>query len=381
MRVVHVVTRSHRRGAEVVALELADALDALGHENELHAIALASDGQSVSGLPALVPSRRLGARTFLQSSLRLRRLLSRRPADIVLAHGGSAALVVAFSVPTSTAARVWQRILGLPLERWGPLRRRGWKAIAQRFDGVVALTAELESEVRQIGYDGPVWVIPNARDPARFAAVDRDVASVALRSQIGLGPDVPLLAFVGHLVAQKQPELAVDVLAELRRRGQPAHLVVAGDGPRRKVVERRIADHRVAEAVTMLGHRDDPELIFGAADLALITSGSEGIPGVAIEAQMTGCPLVSFPVGAVGDVVEDGVTGAIVARPEASLMAECVAGLLRDPSGLRAMSIAAVARAAAFTTATTASLYAARFAEVLSDGNQRTRAGGSGEAS
>lgn len=381
MRVVHLVTRSHRRGAEVVALELAAALDALGHENEVHAIALASDGQSVAGLPALVPSPRLGVRTYLQSSWRVRRILSRRPADIVLAHGGWAALVVAFSVPTPTAARVWQRILGLPLEGWGPLRRRAWRTIAQRFDGVVALTAELESEVRQLGYDGPVWVIPNARDPARFAAIDRDAASATLRLQIGIGPDVPLLGFVGHLVEQKQPELTVDVLAEVRRQGQPAHLVVAGDGPLRQAMERRIAGHGVAEAVTMLGHRDDPELIFGGADLALITSRAEGIPGVAIEAQMTGCPVVSFPVGAVGDVVEDGVTGVILARPEASLMAERVAALLRDPSRLRAMSVAAVARAAAFTTATTASLYAARFAEVLSDGNERTRAGGSGEAS
>ncbi|MEQ1787649.1 MAG: hypothetical protein ABL966_11390, partial [Acidimicrobiales bacterium] len=53
LRIVHLVTRSHRRGAEVVALELAAALDNLGHDDEVHAIALASDRGVVESLPAL----------------------------------------------------------------------------------------------------------------------------------------------------------------------------------------------------------------------------------------------------------------------------------------------------------------------------------------
>lgn len=341
-------------------------------------MALASDGQSFAGLPALVPSSRLGVRTLVMSSWRLRRMLADQPADIVLAHGGTAALVVAVSVPKSTGARIWQRILGFPPERRGPVRGRVWRTIARRFDGVVALTAELEAEVRAIGFDGPVWVIPNARDPKRFASVDRDEASATLRSRIGIHPDVPLLAFVGHLVEQKQPELAVDVLAEVRRQGHLAHLVIAGDGPRCQAVEAQIAARGVTDAVTMLGHRDDPELIFGAADVALITSREEGIPGVAIEAQMTGCPVVSFPVGGVAEVLDDGITGAVVARFEVPLMAERVAELLRDPDGLRAMGLAAATRATAFTMETAAPLYVAAFREVLSRRDEHIRVGDDG---
>jgi glycosyltransferase involved in cell wall biosynthesis len=116
--------------------------------------------------------------------------------------------------------------------------------------------------------------------------------------------------------------------------------------------------------VTMLGHRDDPETVFGAADLTLITSRTEGVPGVAIEAQMTGCPVVTFLVGAVEDVVEDGVTGAIVAEPDARRMADRIVELLDDPAAMAAMSSAAELRASMFTTATTASLYASRFEEL-----------------
>ena len=366
LRVLHLVTRSHRRGAEVVAIELAAALDDLGSTNEVLAIALAQDGKAIADLPALVSSSRLGPLTYIRSCWRVRRHLTKHPADLVLAHGGWAAIVTAFAVPSSSV-RVWQRILGLPIEGWGELRRRAWRTVARRFDGVVSLTTDMESEMRTLGYEGPVWLIANARDPERFSCVSRSEASSTLRDEIGIDAKAPLLGFVGHLVDQKQPELAVDVLAYVRHQGHNAHLVIAGDGPRRAVVERRIADLRLTESVTMLGHRDDPELIFGAADIALITSRAEGIPGVAIEAQMAGCPVVTFAVGAVGDVVQNGVSGVIIERPEACLMAKRISALLDDPAQLHAMGQSASAMAAVFTTANSAAAYAARFAEMLAE--------------
>jgi glycosyltransferase involved in cell wall biosynthesis len=368
VRIVHLVTRSHVRGAEVVALELAHELDTLGHRDDVLAIARGADGGTVGGLPALVDTARLGARAYVQGGWRLRRRLASAPADVVVAHGGSAAILVAFALPGKASARVWQRILGLPTQTWGPIRRRFWRAVSRRFDAVVALTRALETEARGIGFDGPVWVIPNARNPARFAAVDRAAASARIRTEIGIGADVPLLGFVGHLVDQKHPELAVDVLAEVRRRGQPAHLAIAGDGPRRPQVEQRIVDRDLAGAVTLLGHRDDPEEVFGAVDLALITSRAEGIPGVAIEAAMTGCPVVTVAVGAVDEVVEDGVTGVVLPEASATAMAEAVVRLLADADLRHSMGAAARAGSAAFTWATTAPMYAKGFAGLVETG-------------
>jgi glycosyltransferase involved in cell wall biosynthesis len=365
MRIVHVVTRSHRRGAEIVALELAEELDRLGHHDEVHAIAFSFDAGSTPGLPALVETSRLGARAFVLGTWRLRRLLSRAPADVVLAHGGWAAIVVAFAVPSSAAVRVWQRILGLPVAQWGALKRRFWRAVGSRFEAVVALTGELEAETRELGFTGPVWIIPNARNPDRFAGVDRAAASAAMREQLSLAPEVPLLGFVGHLVDQKQPELAVDVVAAVRSARQPAHLVIAGDGPRRPAVEQRAADRGARDAVTLLGHRDDTEAVYGAVDLVLLTSRAEGIPGVAIEAAMSGCPIVSFPVGSVAEVVDDGVTGIVLPQPDVALMSDAVVRLLRDPVLRASMGTAAAARSSRFSTAETAAAYAARFAELV----------------
>jgi glycosyltransferase involved in cell wall biosynthesis len=286
--------------------------------------------------------------------------LRSQPADIVLAHGGSAAIVVAL-VPRRRSASVWQRILPFPPTALHGARRLGWQLVARRFDAVVALSRALEDETRAIGYRGEISVIPNFRGQQRFAGVDRARAARALHESLGVPLDVPLVGLVAHLVEQKQPEVALEVIDAIRGRGQPIHLVVAGDGPRRALVERRAAELGLSGAVSMLGHRDDPEHVLAGVEVALITSRSEGIPGVAIEAQMSGCPVVTFPVGSVDEVVEDGVTGAVLARSDPATMADAVVDLLRDDGRRRAMGAAAARRSARFA----ADAVAARYATLL----------------
>ena len=370
MRIVQVVTRSHRRGAEIVAIELADELDALGHQNQLIALALAFDGGVEPRLPPLVDSASVGFVTMVRSGWQLRRLLSASPADVVIAHGGWAAQVSAFGLRPRHGRLVWQRILGIPERAWHGVRRVYWRTIARRFDAAVVISAELEDEMERLDYHGPVWTIPNARNPARFESIDRDEASARLHAELGVPDRVPLVGFVGHLVAQKQPELAVDLLAELRRAGTDAHLVIAGDGPLRASVEQRVAEHDLSSHVTLLGHRDDTEWIYGGVDVTVITSASEGVPGVAIEALMSGCPVVSFPVGSVTDVIDHLETGIVVERPTVGAMALAVSGLLGDESARLAMSKLGRERSAKHSTAQTALAYEAHLRTLVDQGTR-----------
>ena len=70
-----------------MAIELADELDALGHDDRLIALALAFDGGVDPRLPPLVRATSIGPVTLLRSAWRLRRMLSALPADVVIAHG------------------------------------------------------------------------------------------------------------------------------------------------------------------------------------------------------------------------------------------------------------------------------------------------------
>jgi L-malate glycosyltransferase len=368
VRVLHLVSRSQRRGAELVAMELADELDRLGYENRLMALGPGFDGGREPGLVPLTRTRSERFPQLVGQVLQFRRVVARDPVDVVLAHGGWPAQVVALALPLrgpGDPLLVWQRILGFPDKVWDPVRRRWWGAVARRFDAVVALTDHLADEVRHLEFGGQIWLIPNSRQPDRFLAVDRSIASARLRSEVGVPAEMSLIGFVGHLVRQKRPERAIGTLALLRAQGHRAHLVVAGDGPLRPSLEVHAERLRVADAVTFLGHRSDVEWVLGGVDLALLTSDADAMPGVAIEALMAGCPMVTVPVGGVAEVVEPGVTGLVLDDDDPASMARAVAHLLSDGETRSAMSRACRLRTDRFTASSAAAVYAERLTAAL----------------
>jgi glycosyltransferase involved in cell wall biosynthesis len=366
MRILHLVARSYRRGAEIAALDLAHELDALGHENRVAALLPAFDGGRDPDLPEI--TRRMGTGPFdLAASVRrTRRLLQREPVDVLIAHGGWPVQVATLARRGHRPVVVWQRILGFPPGFWGRARRWWWAFVARRADAAVALTDELADELRRLGFRGPVWVIANSRRPERFAAIDRRCAGPALRRELGLDDDVPLLGFVGHLVEQKRPQLAVEVLARVRERGVAAELVVAGDGPLRNDVEALTRALGLGAAVHFVGHRHDIEHVYGGVEVVLLTSEAEGIPGVAIEAQMTGCPVVAFPLGdGVRSVVVDGRTGVILDEEDVDAMADAAVSLLTDDERRARLSDEARRDSTSLTTQSTAQEYSARLTSLL----------------
>ena len=361
MRILHVVGTSRRRGAETFALELAAALDACGHDDSLVALGPDPEGGIDPDLPPLSSKRASRPTAAATAALRLRRRLERGDVDVVLAHGAASARAGAMAKRRGGPLLVWKRISPAA---WRPVQRRWWRAVAQRMDAVVALTPDLQDEMRDLGYAGPVWLIPNARGPERFVAIVREDESARLRQEIAVGDDVPLLGFVGNLSREKRPERTLDVLAGVFAGGQPAHLVVVGDGPLHAEFAREVRRRKLDPHVSTLGHRSDVAHLLGGLDLLLLTSDIEGIPGVAIEAQMAGCPVVTFPTGGVADVVEDGITGVVLDRPDTALMTEGVSRLLRDPELRQRLGREGRRRADRFSTARVAEKYSDRLVEL-----------------
>jgi glycosyltransferase involved in cell wall biosynthesis len=267
---------------------------------------------------------------------RLRRLLADEPVDVVVAHGSWPAQVAALAVPRHGPLLVWQRIAMFPDKLWDPVRRRWWAFVARRVDAGVVLTGDQDAELRRLGFGGPVWIVPNFRNPDRFRDVDRDLAAARLRQEIGVSDRTHLIGIVGALSPEKRLDRDLDVLALLAARACAAHLVVVGTGSLRSELEAHARRLGLAEAVTFLGYRDDVEWIMGGLDLALLTSDTECMPGVAIEALMAGCPMVTVRVVGVAEVVEHGVTGLVVGQLRADGdggRRGAAAGQRRSPGG------------------------------------------------
>ena len=170
------------------------------------------------------------------------------------------------------------------------------------------------------------------------------------------------LLFVGRLAAVKGVPVLFEALAALP--SGMARLDLIGEGPDRARLEELAAP--LGDAVRFLGHRGQGEVAAALAecDALVLPSFAEGVPVVLMEAMASARPVIATPVGGVTELVEDGVSGHLVAPGEAGELARAIAALAAaGPAERRRMGEAGRARVAeAFDVAGAAGALEALFA-------------------
>jgi glycosyltransferase involved in cell wall biosynthesis len=164
----------------------------------------------------------------------------------------------------------------------------------------------------------------------------------AARASIGLHGDELGVVFVGRLTKIKRPERFVELARTLADRLPNARFVIVGDGPLRAELEAGASD---VGNLTFAGWRGDMAEVYAASDLIVLTSDNEGMPVALIEAAMQGVPAIATDVGAVRQVVADGVSGVVVPVGDAERFAAAVERVARDPELRAEMGRSAALRA------------------------------------
>ncbi|MDG9727943.1 MULTISPECIES: glycosyltransferase [unclassified Streptomyces] len=178
---------------------------------------------------------------------------------------------------------------------------------AHTYARVVCTTEFAEREFVRIGarnvVRAPLGVDLAGRHPAL-----RDPELRARHARV----DETLLVMCSRLSVEKRPGTALDALSALRRRGDRAVLVVAGDGPLRPRLEQRARERGLP--VTFLGHVADRALLGAlqaSADVCLAPGPAETFGLAALEAMACGTPVVASASSALSEVI--GAAGAVAA--------------------------------------------------------------------
>ena len=197
---------------------------------------------------------------------------------------------------------------------------------------------------------GPgVHVVMELVDPRRFAPAPQDRARAAL----GLPAGAPVLAVLAQITPWKRQDLAIRVLADIRRTRPDAILLVVGevlfDGPATRMDNRAYerglhalaAQLGVADAVRFAGRSDDVPSVLAAIDVLLVPSREEPFGLCVIEGMAMERAVVATSVGGPAEVIADGIDGRLVDPLDTAGWSSAAAALLDDAPRRAAMGAAA----------------------------------------
>lgn len=284
--------------------QLEDGLDAhLATVNRVHAAERPADNVHLLALNPKLHPFRVGAqllglaqrlprleRPYPVYAAALRRAIQRLAPAVVHAHFGTAGVIAELALRGLQVPLVvtfyGHDVSHLP-------RERRWRARYRRLFARVAEVTVLSQEMRET-------VLRLGAPPERISVVHlaRSLAGLVFRSR--LAPIRRWIA-VGRLVEKKGFDDAIRAVARLRSRGEAVSLAIVGEGGLRAELERLVKDLGVTDCVSLLGARNNPEVLglLDAADAVLVCSKTaaigdrEGTPTVLIEAQALGLPCVA----------------------------------------------------------------------------------------
>jgi glycosyltransferase involved in cell wall biosynthesis len=209
-----------------------------------------------------------------------------------------------------------------------PRKRRAYHHAIEGVDRLIAVSEGLRRTYERIGVPpGSFVTVPNGVGP-QVGRISRGEA----RRELGLRADQPVVLTIGRLTHMKGQCCLIDAVPALAARFPGLAVVLLGEGPLRGSLETQVAALGVSDLVVLAGHRPDARRLLAAADVFALSSRHEGMPLAALEAMEAGLPVVATRVIGSAEVVEDGVTGALVRPGDPSALGAAVARLLADPA-------------------------------------------------
>ena len=157
-------------------------------------------------------------------------------------------------------------------------------------------------------------------------------------------PNAPaVLLTVGRLHAVKNHEFLLQAGFQLRERGGQFQCLIAGSGPERERLESLIRQLKIEDIVHLVGEVPHDEIgsYYEAADLVVLTSHSEGIPLVLMEAMAHGRVVLAPAITGIPELVIDGKTGFLYRPGVLEDFVGQAEHILRSREGLNALRKAA----------------------------------------
>lgn len=174
-------------------------------------------------------------------------------------------------------------------------------------DQIIAISERFKQELIKNGVSkNKIHVILNGID---FSVIPKKAYK---REEFGLSKEDFVILMIARLEPVKSHETALMALNKLVKNNKKIHLLIVGDGSRRRELESYVRKERLDQHVTFLGHREDVVELFTLCDISILTSKSESFPLVLLESARAKKTVITTDVGGVQKLIPNEKYGYII---------------------------------------------------------------------
>ncbi len=168
-----------------------------------------------------------------------------------------------------------------------------------------AISADIERQWRALG-------VPEGKMVRMASGVDANHFRPGVSTLENVLPPRPRVVFTGRLHPQKNLDLLLNAWVAVANQ-TAANLVLVGDGPDRARLSALAESLGISDRVFFAGSVEDPADSLRAADVFALPSVAEGLSNSLLEAMSTALPCLASDIGGNTDLIEQGITGKLVA--------------------------------------------------------------------
>ena len=213
------------------------------------------------------------------------------------------------------------------------------KELLSRFDRIICVSRSAWNAFREIS--GLTDGVELHYNPMNSATVRQKA-----EESVDFPEDVPVICAVGRLSREKAYERLIVIHKKLLEQGIRHKLMIVGDGPDREYLERLIRAMDLQDTVILAGYQSNPYPYMQKSKFLVISSYTEGLPVISMEALSLGVPVVST-IPSIGEVFGEETCGIVAENNNASLE-EAIRRMLTDEDFYAQAKAGAMKRSAFF---------------------------------
>ncbi|WP_205509181.1 glycosyltransferase [Longitalea arenae] len=325
MTILHLVQKPQLRGAEMFAAQLATHINARGHKAIIVFVFPGKATLPFTGITKHLngsPKKRFWD---LKAWRKLAQIIKEEKPDIIQANAGD---TLKYAVLSKLFYRWKQPIV---FRNASTISLYIKTASAKMLNGfffryasrIVSVSKTSATDFAKLfpQYQENIVTVPIGIEETNFRATEENVLEQASK---------PALVHVGGFTYEKNHVRLLEIFEGIQKEQPGASLHFVGSGPLQGQIEELVKQKGLSHKVHFYGFRNDAMQFIKNADVLLLPSIIEGLPGVILEAFYCKTPVVAYDVGGIGEVVINNKTGYLVPKGDEALFVKSVLTALQD---------------------------------------------------